>query len=98
MTRRRPWTRCFSGWWSLQGVSGPPRRDGGPPGGRPLASAHQTAHGIHQLGGLLVALLRGVGADHAGVGVVVEEPERDLVQCRPRRRDLRQYVDAVAVL
>ena len=70
------------------------------PRGEPALSAatHQPADRIHQLGGLLVALLRGVGADDAMVGVVVEQPERHLVQRRARGRDLREHVDAVAVL
>ena len=40
----------------------------------------------------------GLGAEHAGVGVAVEQAERDLVEGGLDRRDLSEDVDAVAVL
>src|SRR3712207_9583839 len=46
---------------------------------------------------LLLELLLG-GADHAVPGMVVQEPERDLVQRGLDGRDLREDVDAVALL
>src|SRR3712207_8707830 len=54
--------------------------------------------GRHQLGGVLVRVAAGVPADDAVGGVVVEQPERDLVERRLDRRDLRDDVDAVAVV
>ena len=39
-----------------------------------------------------------VGAEDARAGVAVEQPERNLVQGGLNRRDLREYVDAVAVV
>ena len=56
-----------------------------------------AAHGGHHLFGSLVALL-GVGADHAGMRVTIEQAQRDLVQSRLDSRDLGQDVDAIAVL
>ena len=47
---------------------------------RASAAPQEPADGGHHLFGALV-LLVGFGADHAGVGVSVEQPERDLVQC-----------------
>ncbi len=63
-----------------------------------LATTHEAADGGHQLGRLLVALLRGVGPEHAVSGVVVEQPERDLVESGLGGADLGQDVDAIAVV
>src|SRR5215207_3867719 len=61
------------------------------------AAAHHAADGCHQLFGALFLLgLR--AADDAVVRVVVEESQRDLVECRLDRRDLSQDVDAIAVV
>ena len=61
------------------------------------APAHEAGDGGHQLLGALLLDLRGA-ADHAVAGVVVHEAERDLVERGLDRGDLRQDVDAVAVL
>ena len=45
-----------------------------------------------------LALLVWFGTDHAGLGVPVEQAERHLVERGLRRRDLREDVDAVAVV
>ena len=57
----------------------------------------KPADGSHQLVGLLVALV-GLRTDHAVVGVIVEQAERDLVERSLHRRDLREHVDAITVL
>src|SRR3954463_14017545 len=61
------------------------------------AAAQQAADGSHHLVGLRVAL-GARGAHDAVVRVVVEQAEGDLVEGSLRRRDLREDVDAVAVL
>src|SRR5204863_6253969 len=61
------------------------------------AAAQQPAHGAHELVGAL-ALLRLRGTDDAVVRVIVQQPERDLVQRRLDGRDLGEDVDAIAVL
>jgi uncharacterized membrane protein YraQ (UPF0718 family)/YHS domain-containing protein len=65
---------------------------------RKSATAHQPTDGGHQLGGLIVALLRRIGADHTVMGVAVEEAECHLVEGSLSSADLGQDVDAVAVL
>src|SRR4051812_11586557 len=61
------------------------------------AAAHEPADGRHQLAGPRVLLgVRPI--DDAVARVVVEEPERDLVERRLHRGDLRHDVDAVAVV
>src|SRR4051794_17206716 len=63
-----------------------------------LAAAHEAPDRAHQLGGALVAGLLALGAHDAVAGVVVEEAEGDLVQRGLDGGDLREDVDAVAVL
>ena len=78
-------------------------RIGGPPGPRRPHSggsgaAHEPPDGGHQFVGLGVALVCGGGTHHAVVGVVVEQPERDLVERRLGGADLGEDIDAVAVV
>src|SRR5690606_25610287 len=67
-------------------------------GGDGSAAPHQPAHGRHQLGGHLVrlALLGALG--HAVPHVPVEQAQRHLVQRGLDGADLREDVDAVAVV
>jgi hypothetical protein len=58
---------------------------------------HEPRDGGHQFVGL-VGLLVSLGAHDAVAGVVVEQSERDLVERRLDRADLREHVDAVAVV
>ena len=62
-----------------------------------LAAAHEAADGRHQLGRAVLALA-GVRAHDAVPRVVVQQPERDLVQRGLHRADLRDHVDAVTVV
>jgi hypothetical protein len=62
-----------------------------------LATAQESSYGGHQLFGLLGALA-GVGVDDAVGGVLVEQPQGDLVQRGLDGGDLGEHVDAVAVL
>jgi hypothetical protein len=52
---------------------------------------------VHQLGRALL-LHAGPGADHAVLGVVLEQTQCDLVEGGLDRRDLGDDVDAVALL
>src|SRR3954462_2525289 len=64
---------------------------------RASAAAHEAPDGRHQLAG--AGVLLGVGAiDDAVARVVVEQPQRDLVERGLDRGDLGQHIDAVAVL
>src|SRR4029079_3321734 len=64
-----------------------------------LSPTHQPADGAHQLVGLVGRFARAaVALDQAVARVTVQEAERDLVQRRLDGGDLRQDVDAVAVL
>ena len=63
-----------------------------------LGTAHQPADGGHHLIGLGVALFGGSGADHAMMGVIVQQPERDLVQRRLGGADLGKDVDAIPIV
>src|SRR5262245_55616129 len=63
-----------------------------------LAALHQTANGGHHLGGHLVGVALGGAPAHTVPGMSVEKAEGDLIQGRLDRRDLRKYVDAVAVV
>src|SRR5215210_7766601 len=61
-------------------------------------AVEQAPDGAHHLVG---QLLRGPGAvalDDAVLHVLVEQAERHLVECGLDRADLRQHVDAVAVV
>src|SRR3954453_23074360 len=58
-------------------------------------SPHQPPDRAHELVGRRLGRLL---ADQAVAGVPIQEPERDLVERRLDRADLRQHVDAVAVL
>src|SRR3954465_13121431 len=62
-----------------------------------LSTPHQTPDGRHQLLGLLCTVVL-VRAEDAVLCVVVEEPERDLVERGLNCGDLGQDVDAVAVV
>src|SRR5688572_12947878 len=62
-----------------------------------LARQQASDGGHHLLRQLLLAARAGA-ADDAMLDVVVEQPERDLVERRLDRADLRQHVDAVALL
>src|SRR5688500_12022798 len=62
---------------------------------RPLAAAHEAADGSHELVGLVRLVLR---AHDAVPGVLVEEAEGHLVERRLDRGDLRDHIDAVAVV
>src|SRR4029453_3935161 len=57
-------------------------------------AAHEAPDGGHQLIGLL-GPVGALGAHHAVAGVLVEQPERDLVQRGVDGADLRDDVDAV---
>src|SRR4051794_30966265 len=62
-----------------------------------LPATHEPADGGHQLFGLL--LLVAIGrADDAMLRVLVEQPERHLVERGLHGADLREDVDAVAVV
>jgi len=61
------------------------------------ATAHQARDGRHELLRPLGLVVVG-GAEDAVLRVIVEEPERDLVERGLHGRDLRQDVDAVAVV
>jgi uncharacterized protein YxjI len=71
------------------------RRDPARLSRRPLPAAHEPRDRGHHLGrlGLVVG-----GADDAVRGVIVEQAERDLVERGLDRADLREDVDAVAVV
>lgn len=66
-----------------------PRRVSAPP--------QETAYRGHHLIGSLRPLTV-LGAHHARMGVTVEQPEGDLVECGLDRRDLGQDIDAVTLL
>src|ERR1035437_8381667 len=61
------------------------------------AASEESSDGGHHLFGPLV-LLVGLSADHAGVGVPVEQYERDLVQRGLGAADWGEDVDAVPVV
>src|SRR3954471_18314211 len=58
-----------------------------------LAAAHEAPDGAHQLAGELVAVAVLAALDDAVAGVVVEQPERDLVERRLDGGDLGDDVD-----
>src|SRR3954454_2215514 len=62
----------------------------------PGSVGDEPADRAHQLLDLLLA--RSLAAAHAVADVVVDEPERDLVERRLGGLDLSEHVDAVAVL
>src|SRR3954447_4958327 len=62
-----------------------------------LAAAHEAPDGRHQLVALVLAVIGRLGAHDAVLGVLVEQPEGDLVQRGLHGADLGQDVDAVAV-
>src|SRR5207249_421596 len=62
------------------------------------AAAHEPPDGGHQLLGLGLAVLVGLRAHDAVLGMVVKQAKRDLVERGLDRGDLREHVDAVAVV
>src|SRR5262245_25112676 len=80
--------------WSGAWRRSTPRRAGS---GR-LAAAEQAAEGGDELLGALLAQLLGLGAEDAVARVAVEEAEGDLLERALDRADLRDDVDAVAVV
>jgi hypothetical protein len=63
----------------------------------PLAAAHEPPDRRHELVRAVLLLVLGA-VDDAVAGVLVHEAERDLVQRGLDRADLREDVDAVAIL
>lgn len=61
------------------------------------AATHQAPDSRHQLVRSLAALIL-TGTHDAMVGVIVQQPERDLVERRLHGRDLSQDIDAVALV
>ena len=75
-----------------------PRRSQGSPARRQLTAAHESSDGAHQFVGELFWLTVGTPTDDAIPRMVVEEPQRDLVERGLYRGNLGEHVDAVAVL